>query len=126
MIYVLQILDQKFIKVGYSGGAVSERIAQLQTGNPFEISPLLTVAGTLLQEQQLHAALSTALLRAGLPMPPNEWYPGRHPIVVDFLAALRFGCNQALALLDKHDPAVKQWSPVRGVRTPRLAFGKRS
>ena len=87
MIYVAEILDSKFIKVGFAAGEVKRRISELQTGCPFEIKILLEVEGTLRQEQSLHSALTKAFGRIRIPCPPNEWYPGKHPFIQRFLDA---------------------------------------
>lgn len=109
MIYAVHILERKFVKIGFSAAEdVAKRIAELQTGNPFEIKVVLTVDGTLRQEKELHAALTSAFGRIRVPMPPNEWYPGTIPLFEEFLEHLPFGPNQGLAFLDKYDPAVRQ------------------
>ena len=109
MIYAVEILERRFIKIGYSASDdVTERIAALQTGNPFEIRPLISVRGTLMQEQSLHGALRVAFARTGMPVPPNEWYPGRHPFFVGFLNELEFGFDAGITFLHKMDPAVRQ------------------
>ena len=109
MIYVVQIQNNKFVKVGFSSDEdPARRVSELQTGNPYEIKVLFTTYGTLKQEQALHTALRTAFGRIRVPMPPNEWYPGKHPFMEGFLEYLKYGPDAGLAYLDNYDPAVKQ------------------
>lgn len=109
MIYAVHILEQKFIKVGFTKDEEPDRrVAELQTGNPFEIQVLFTTYGTLMQEQALHSALKVAFGRIRIPMPPNEWYPGRNPFFQGFLEYLKYGPDAGLAYLDNYNPAVKQ------------------
>ena len=109
MIYVIEILNQKWIKIGFSEEeSCRVRLSQLQTGNPFELKLLMTANGTLRQEQSIHAALKTAFGRAFIPTPPNEWYPGLHPISRETIDALKYGANNCIAYLSGRDPAVRQ------------------
>ncbi len=115
MIYAVQILDNKFVKIGYSGDEdATKRIAQLQTGSPFEIKLLFTTYGSLQQEQSLHAALKVAFGRIRIPMPPNEWYPGKNPFFTGFLEYLKYGPDAGLAYLENYNPAIKQGSTKEG------------
>ncbi|NWF45388.1 GIY-YIG nuclease family protein [Hydrogenophaga sp. D2P1] len=92
MIYAVHILNSQYVKIGYSGNPdVSKRISELQTGSPFEIKPLFTVDGTLRQEQAIHSVLREVFTQVFVPMPPNEWYPGRMPAFQKFLMELRTG-----------------------------------
>lgn len=118
MIYVAEIQQGRFRKIGFCSDENPEfRIAQLQTGCPYQITLLFAVEGTLRQEKSIHAALEKAFARNGIPVPPNEWYPGKHQFFVDFLGALKFGANQGIAWAEKYNPAVKQWSKKRGERS---------
>ena len=109
MIYALSILDKKFIKIGYTGqDDVQSRIAELQTGCPYELRVVMLADGTLRQEQSLHGALRTAFTRIRVPMPPNEWYPGRMPFMLGLLDSMRFGVNQAIAHAEKYNRSVRQ------------------
>lgn len=109
MIYVVEILGKKFIKIGFSGDeSVEGRVAQLQTGNPFEVRVVCVVEGTLRQERAIHSALNAAFARTGMPCPPNEWYPGRSPVMEQFVENLKFGADMGLAWAEKFNPAVKQ------------------
>ena len=108
MIYAAEILGQKFIKIGSADRDVSLRIAELQIGNPFKIGLVMCVEGTLRQELSIHAALTTCFGRIRIPCPPNEWYPGRHPLMQHFLADLRISVSGALGYLSSYDPNVKQ------------------
>lgn len=121
MIYAVQILDCEFVKIGFSSNEEAEaRIAQLQTGCPFEIVKLFTITGTLRQEQTLHAMLDRMFMRLRIPVPPNEWYPGRSPDFKKFLDYLKYGFEPAVALLFDMDPTLhigstkkahkKEWS----------------
>lgn len=97
MIYVCSIQEGQWVKIGYhAGDDANDRIAALQTGSPYLISLEFMVDGTLLQEQTLHALLRDAFTRIRVPMPPNEWYPGRPPFMVDFLGWLRLGVQPAV------------------------------
>lgn len=109
MIYAVQIINEKFIKIGFSNNDdASERIASLQTGNPYEIKLLFTTFGTLSQEQELHRALTAAFTRIRVPIPPNEWYPGKVPVFQEFLRYLKYGPNAGMAFLDQYNQSVKQ------------------
>jgi hypothetical protein len=121
MIYAVEILDRKFVKIGFSANEdVAMRIASLQTGCPFEIKPILTTFGSLLQEQALHASLLVAFNRIRVPVPPNEWYPGLHPFMKEFVEYLRYGPDAALALAEHKNPAVRQFS----TKTKRGSYEK--
>jgi len=100
MIYVLSIGPGKLIKIGYTGKSVEERIAQLQTGCPFPITPLFTVDGNIYQEKEIHKSLKKALNRWKVPQ-SGEWYPGKNHIVKEFLVNLAYGCEVGLAFLDE-------------------------
>lgn len=123
MIYVMEILDQKFVKVGFSASeSTKKRIAELQTGCPFEIRELFTVEGTIRQEQSLHAAITIAMARCGLPMPPNEWYLGRNTVMQNVLKHLRRGANKGILFAESYNPNVKQPSATRGARQPNVKW----
>lgn len=110
MIYALEILHREFVKIGYtSREQLRMRIAQLQTGSPYEIKPICIVEGTLQQEQMVHQALRVGFGRIRIPVPPNEWYPGKPPFMREVVASLAAdGVKQMLALLDRYSPSVKQ------------------
>lgn len=109
MIYVAKIQDGKFIKVGFSGAkSVSERLSTLQTGCPYKIDEVFCIEGTLMQEQAIHGALKAAFARVRIPMPPNEWYPGKTPFFKEFLENLKYGFDFGLTFLEKYNVAVKQ------------------
>jgi hypothetical protein len=115
MIYAASILDNKFVKIGFSKSEdATKRIAELQTGNPYEIKLLFTTYGTLQQEQSLHASLSVAFGRIRVPMPPNEWYPGKNPFFVEFLEYLKYGPDAGLAFSENYNPAIRQGSTKKG------------
>lgn len=103
MIYVLQIEDHRFIKVGYtSSEEVGNRIAQLQTGNPYEIKPVMVVPGTIDQERELHRSMKELMLSCHMTPLPNEWYPGKHHAMRLVLVELRSGADYALAFIDAY------------------------
>lgn len=109
MIYALEIDGHKYVKIGFSSNESSAaRIASLQTGCPYHISEVVTTWGTIRQEKAIHAALSVMFQRARIPVPANEWYPGKHPLMVGFIQALASGPDVALSFAEKHNPAVKQ------------------
>lgn len=112
MIYVLEILDKKFVKVGFADN-VESRIAQLQTGNPFEVKKIFAIEGTLKQEQALHGALQKAFARIRIPMPPNEWYPGLNPFMTEFMENLKYGFDFGLTYAEKYNSSVRQGSTKR-------------
>lgn len=125
MIYAVQILDERYVKIGFSSSNdVRERISALQTGSPFEIVPMFTVDGTLMQEQALHSALRCAFGRIRIPMPPNEWYPGKNGFFRQFLRELKFGANNGLAFLDRYNPAVKQPGAKSEIVDPNYCWGR--
>jgi len=100
MIYVLQIEDHRFVKIGFTSSSdVSGRVATLQTGCPYEIKPVMTVDGSLAEEKSLHRELELALGMLRLPAPPNEWYPGKHFFMRLVLAELRFGAQTAITFI---------------------------
>ncbi len=107
MIYAAEVCRMQFVKIGYAVD-VSARLSQLQTGNPHKINCLFSIPGTLLQEQALHQALTVAFARIRIPMPPNEWYPGRHPVMAEFLGNLKYGFDLGLAAIERFNPAIKQ------------------
>lgn len=111
MIYAAHILDSKFVKIGFSTDDVEARLGTLQTGCPFQIKLLFAVEGTIRQEKALHASLAVAFARIRLPMPPNEWYPGRNTFLQQFLELLRFGAGPALAFTEGHNTSVDQPHP---------------
>ena len=109
MIYAIQILEGKYIKVGYSDRETSQsRIASMQTGCPFEMEELFCTSGTLKQEKEIHSALRDAFARIRIPIPPNEWYPGNGDFFQRFLDELKHGPNNALAFCDRYNQNVKQ------------------
>lgn len=100
MIYAVQILDQKFVKIGFTeADSTKRRISELQTASPFEITELFTVPGNIQQEQRLHSCLKDAFITVRIPVPPNEWYPGRNPLFREFLQAMSLGADQAIVYL---------------------------
>jgi hypothetical protein len=101
MIYAVQILRLQYVKIGYTQHEdVAKRISELQTGCPFEITPLLTVRGSLTEEKAMHGALDEMFAQMHVPTPPNEWYPGRHPLFAKFLNELKYGAQAGLAFCD--------------------------
>lgn len=108
MIYCLEILNFRYIKFGFtSKDDLSKRIASLQTGCPFQIRAVAFVDGELRQEKELHKCLQNAFAQANIPIPPNEWYPGRSTIakhVLEMLTQNGGGINRVLCHLDKYDP----------------------
>lgn len=124
MIYVVSVQSGKYVKVGFTNKTFEERIAQLQTGNPQLIKKVLTVEGTLIQEQELHKALKAAFTKCNIPIPNNEWYPGKHPMMQNFLQNLYFGCNAGLTFLDQYNPAIRRVSPKHGEPQKRYMWEK--
>jgi len=115
MIYAAEILNSRFIKIGYTRSQnIEQRIAELQTGSPYEISILFSVEGSLRQEKSIHSALDVAFARCGIPIPPNEWYPGRHPIMQEFLGHLKYCPISAISFCESYNNNVKQPSQSRG------------
>jgi hypothetical protein len=109
MIYAVEILDSRFVKIGFSKEeTAAERICSLQTGSPFQIAELFCVEGTLRQEQSLHASLRDAFTRIRVPVPPNEWYPGKNPFFQEFLSKLRVGFDFGHTFLATYHSNVRQ------------------
>ena len=110
VIYAVEILDQMYVKIGYSKAEnVQTRLANMQVDCPFQIKIVALVEGSLMQELALHASLRVAFGRIRVPMPPNEWYPGRLPFMAEFLKQMRlFGANTAMAFSEKYNSAIKQ------------------
>lgn len=98
------------------------RLKALQTACPFEMKILFCVDGTLMQEQAVHSSLLVAFTRIGLPMPPNEWYPGRNEFFHSFLKELSISANVGIAYCEKYNCNVKQWSKKRGQRVPNIKW----
>ncbi len=108
MIYIASIQSQKFIKVGYADN-VQRRLGELQAGCPYQITALAICDGTLRQELSLHAALRQAFGRIRIPMPPNEWYPGKHPIMRGFTEEIRlYGFAAGYSFVERFNPSIKQ------------------
>lgn len=110
MIYVLQVDDYRFIKVGFcEEGNLEKRIASLQTGCPYPIKLVGSVPGTISQEQSLHDSLRRAFARIRIPICGNEWYPGRQQWPRQFVAELLSGgFDAAFAFSGKYHENVKQ------------------
>jgi len=121
MIYVMQIDDHRFIKIGFTAGDdVSKRIATLQTGCPYEIFPVMTVDGSISDERALHQEMGDALARLNLPSPPNEWYPGKHFFVRLVLAELRYGARTAIEFIRGYIETKRGGEPAS--RVPRTTW----
>ena len=126
MIYAAQILDRKFVKVGYTADLPEERIATLQTGCPYEIKLIGHTVGTLRQEQSLHDALLRAFTRIRVPHPPNEWYPGKNTLMKSALEhLLDGGFDQCWAFLTRYDQNVKQAGHGESSLHPNLKWPTR-
>ena len=120
MIYVVEILERKFIKIGFANN-VSQRIAELQTGNPFKINVVWASEGTLLQEQEIHRTLTARFGRIHVSCPPNEWYPGRLPLITNFIEEFRISVTGAIAFANSYGNGNKKW--MGGVRNkPKHEF----
>jgi len=125
MIYAIQILDGKFIKIGYSKSDTTQsRIANMQTGSPFELLEIFTVDGTLRQEKEIHATLLSAFARVRIPIPPNEWHPGNSPFFQSFLEELKISANSAIAFCDTYNQSVKQPGKGNTSLTPNIKWPK--
>lgn len=127
MIYALEIADRLFVKIGFCVAEdAQKRIAALQTGNPFEIKLIGLTNGTLMQERALHSSLKMAFARLRIPMPPNEWYPGRVQFMRDIVEAMPLGANQMLALSESFSPTMDMGSKKKcpdltpNIRWPKL------
>jgi len=105
MIYAVHILKGQYVKIGFCAKDAKSRIAQLQTGSPFEIRKLFVVDGTLKQEKHIHYLLIDAFRRGGIKsMPPNEWYPGDSKFFVGLLFNLKNSVGMALSYLEEFAP----------------------
>lgn len=101
MIYFLSVLEDEYIKIGYTARNIEKRKAALQTGNPYEIEIIFTIEGTLKQEKEIHRGLSETFERLKVfNNPINEWYPGENPIIKTFIRNVRnFGINYAVRII---------------------------
>ena len=77
MIYFIQCGTNGPIKIGYTDNGVKERLAQLQTGCPYELMVLWVYTGDDYTEAQIHSELSQERVR-------GEWF---HPskTVIEFI-----------------------------------------
>lgn len=98
MIYFLSVLNEEFIKIGFTDQIIEKRILALQTGNPYEIKMIFMVDGSLKQEKEIHRSLKEVFERLKVfNNPVNEWYSGNNPIVKMFICNVRnYGINYAL------------------------------
>lgn len=124
MIYCLEILNFKYIKFGFtSKNDLTQRISSLQTGCPFEIKPVFFIEGTIKQEKELHKTLSIAFGRMNIPIPPNEWYPGRNTAskhALEMITQKRGGINHAISCLDKWNPSLNQLTGSSSKRSDKV------
>lgn len=127
MIYAVHILNQKFVKVGYTASDdVTRRVAELQTGNPFEIRVLRIFPGNMAREQELHWLLKEAFLRLNMPVPANEWYPGLHPLFRGFLQAADESLSASVAYLNQRiDNHKEKPKSIKDGRSPYWEVKKR-
>jgi vacuolar-type H+-ATPase subunit H len=95
LIYVASILDETFVKLGFTQGNPPRRIADLQVGCPFQINLDFVVEGTRYQEEKTHNQLSYVFEHLSIPCSPNEWYPTKHPFIQRFLTELRSDVSAA-------------------------------
>ena len=124
MIYAVEILDREYVKFGYCKAEDAQsRVSALQTGNPFQLKLIGLTEGTLMQEKALHTALNQAFARLRVPMPPNEWYPGKIPFTRQLVEVMPLGPNQMLALADKYNPSLNRGSELKSpVLTPNFQW----
>ena len=89
-IYIITCKGSKRIKIGYSAEP-DKRLAQLQTGSPYELSLFATWPGTVENERQAHEALASyrcggewfeiepdqahRLIEERIPRPPEDYPP---------------------------------------------------
>lgn len=66
-IYFVQAGDTGNIKIGYTAGSAEKRVAQLQTGNIFDLNLLGTIPGSMEDEKAIHRELAQYALR-------GEWF----------------------------------------------------
>lgn len=102
MIYFMSVLNNEYIKVGYTGRVVDKRKDALQTGNPHKIEVLFYVEGSLKQEQKIHGSLKRAFERVKVfDNPTNEWYLGKNPIIKTLMSSIkRFGVEHAIKIIN--------------------------
>lgn len=87
MIYFLSILENEFVKIGFTEQKVEKRRSALQTGNPHEIKVLFSIDGSLSEEKEIHRELKEVFERVKVfNNPVNEWYPGNNPIIKKFIS----------------------------------------
>lgn len=94
MIYFIEAVGGKAIKIGFSGEP-SIRLRQLQTASPYPLQIMGMFDGTLWQERQIHEYLK------GLPF-EGEWYPRAAQVIWDMLSAARlYGISSAIEVAKK-------------------------
>jgi len=75
MVYIIQGVDRitgelgKYVKIGYTSQDVSDRLNQLQTGNPDRLSVIRTMGGEMTLESRMHSYFSADRLD-----PKSEWF----------------------------------------------------
>ena len=82
-VYFLRSGPQGAIKIGFTGGNVHARIAELQTGSAEQLLLLATMAGTMSDEQGLHRRFAALRIR-------GEWFHAA-PELLTFILGLRGG-----------------------------------
>jgi hypothetical protein len=69
VVYFVEAVGADRIKIGFTSAGLAGRIEDLQVGCPFPIKPLVSFAGTLRTERDLHAKFAAARVFAG-----SEWF----------------------------------------------------
>ena len=73
MIYVIEAVGRRAVKIGYCRHSVEQRLPHLQTGCPDELVVLATGPGDKIDEKRLHRQLSDLRIR-------GEWFRYNRPI----------------------------------------------
>lgn len=99
VIYFIESPEQDAVKIGYSSGPASGRLAALQTGNPEPLILMGTIRATYGAEQALHAGLRSQRLRL-------EWYPQKDGIWMFVNELMDEGLDRCMDwLLENHPTA---------------------
>lgn len=107
MIYFIQNENTKAIKIGYTGGEVSRRVAQLQTSSSERLKLLGSIAGAQTDEAFLHSQFAACRLSGEWFMPHAElirwigWLSGRQKVVpVETGEPVRTDVTECLEVFD--------------------------
>jgi len=69
VVYVIRMDGTDYYKIGYTSRDISDRLAELQTGNPRRLSVVSTIEGDEAQEERLHRLFAHCQTEVR-----NEWF----------------------------------------------------